>query len=35
MSPNYDHRDWRISGGDVTAIWIIAAIIFVAVFSLL
>ena len=34
MSTNYDHRDWRISHDDVTAMWIIAAVIFVTILVL-
>jgi hypothetical protein len=34
MSTNYDHRDWRISRDDVTAMWIIAAVIFVTILIL-
>jgi hypothetical protein len=34
MSSNYDHRDWRTSRDDVTAMWIIAAVIFVTIWVL-
>jgi hypothetical protein len=31
MPSNYDHRDWRIGRDDVTAMWIIAAVILVTI----